>query len=839
MTAVEEFADRLRSLREGSKASLRDLEQVLPYSRSTIQDKLSGRSLPDWPFVEAVVKACADHAGWPAIVVNLPSWQSDYQRAAREVEEETDRLRREAAAARALARAGASVSDRVAAARMEYLGRVRSSYRQLNLEVLLTMTDLDERLQVPLREVFVPQRVRVDPPPVEVPRELRRRLVDSGQADTEDLPEGLDPQVLDQLRTAYRDRPARPVLEVLTDPAAQRVVLLGDPGAGKSTLARYLTLALADLDPALDTAVAGTVDPDQAGGLDGGPLAGLAGWLPLVVELRSYAAPQWQSSTFVDFLDHLHATEGLGLPRTVLEDVLASERVVVVFDGLDEVFDADQRRSITRQIAGFASRYPQARIVVTSRVIGYQRQILDDAGFALYMLQDLDPAQINTFVHAWYTIACPDPNETQRMQARLLQAVRDSAAVAELAGNPLLLTILAIIGRRRELPRDRAMVYEYAVSLLVEHWDTDIKCLAGDRVLTHRDKLELLRLLARRMQAGNGGLAGNRIAEQDLRATFEAYLHDPQGMPPREAALAADTMIKQLRERNFILSRFGAGMYGFVHRAFLEYLAAADIVHQFDNRILTEQDLTDLFTTRGGDPAWQEVLLLLTGMKDHFAAGILDHLLAADPSWRLPDRTSPFAGGEYRHTLLAVRCLREIRPATPRPQHQAVAAAITWLLEAAHTREIRVFDLSLAETLAQTILPVFGVLGPRWAGATRYQTWYLTRGQYLSPPLFGGDGVADVAARLHLALLPADASTLNYARQLAVHARQPPLRRAAVQAIAAGWADDEGTLPLLRERATTDPDNDVRQAAVQAIATGWADDEGTQPLLRERATTDP
>jgi HEAT repeat protein len=44
------------------------------------------------------------------------------------------------------------------------------------------------------------------------------------------------------------------------------------------------------------------------------------------------------------------------------------------------------------------------------------------------------------------------------------------------------------------------------------------------------------------------------------------------------------------------------------------------------------------------------------------------------------------------------------------------------------------------------------------------------------------------------------------------------VRQAAVQAIAAGWPADPGTLPLLRDRATADPDEDVRQAAVQAIA---------------------
>ncbi|MBG0568711.1 HEAT repeat domain-containing protein [Actinoplanes sp. NEAU-A11] len=44
------------------------------------------------------------------------------------------------------------------------------------------------------------------------------------------------------------------------------------------------------------------------------------------------------------------------------------------------------------------------------------------------------------------------------------------------------------------------------------------------------------------------------------------------------------------------------------------------------------------------------------------------------------------------------------------------------------------------------------------------------------------------------------------------------MRQAAVRAIAAGWADDPGTLAWLRERATTDTDDDVRQTAAQAIA---------------------
>ena len=78
-------------------------DKEFPYARSTIQEKLTGRALPDWPFVEAFVRACARHARWPDVDVDLVSWRTDYRQAAREVEEEVDRQRQQLAAQRALA----------------------------------------------------------------------------------------------------------------------------------------------------------------------------------------------------------------------------------------------------------------------------------------------------------------------------------------------------------------------------------------------------------------------------------------------------------------------------------------------------------------------------------------------------------------------------------------------------------------------------------------------------------------------------------------------------------------------------------------------------------------
>jgi hypothetical protein len=50
---------------------------------------------------------------------------------------------------------------------------------------------------------------------------------------------------------------------------------------------------------------------------------------------------------------------------------------------------------------------------------------------------------------------------------------------------------------------------------------------------------------------------------------------------------------------------------------------------------------------------------------------------------------------------------------------------------------------------------------------------------------------------------------------------------AALQPIAAGWAEHPDTLPWLPERAPTDDHESVRQAAPQAITAAWAEHPDT------------
>ena len=121
------------------------------------------------------------------------------------------------------------------------------------------------------------------------------------------------------------------------------------------------------------------------------------------------------------------------------------------------------------------------------------------------------------------------PDEAKERRERILKSFKESASIRQLAGNPMLLTIMAIIGKHQELPRERWKLYDHAASVLIQHWDVNkhLKDASIDAdFIGEDDKKELLRRLAFRMQSGDGGLAGNYIHREQLQDEFESYLKE-------------------------------------------------------------------------------------------------------------------------------------------------------------------------------------------------------------------------------------------------------------------------------------------------------------------------
>ena len=134
-------------------------------------------------------------------------------------------------------------------------------------------------------------------------------------------------------------------------------MLLGDPGGGKTTASKVLANFFASDHEAPK--------------------------VPFLVTLRDYAAkhPPERSvaghiETVLETLYQSRAPDGL------VQRLLLTGRAVVIFDGLDELLDPSRRRDVSDLIEQFCSAYPLTQVLVTSRLVGYDRARLDDAQFA-------------------------------------------------------------------------------------------------------------------------------------------------------------------------------------------------------------------------------------------------------------------------------------------------------------------------------------------------------------------------------------------------------------------------------------------------------------------------
>ncbi len=118
------------------------------------------------------------------------------------------------------------------------------------------------------------------------------------------------------------------------------------------------------------------------------------------------------------------------------------------------------------------------------------------------MLQDLDREQVKDFIIRWHDQTYKDPSDRSRKRDCLQKAISESPAIRELAGNPLLLTMMAILNRNQELPRDRAELYNQSSRLLLHQWDVD-RTLVDEKLdpttINYRDKQAMLRAAAGKM----------------------------------------------------------------------------------------------------------------------------------------------------------------------------------------------------------------------------------------------------------------------------------------------------------------------------------------------------
>lgn len=455
---------------------------------------------------------------------------------------------------------------------------------------------------------------------------------------------------------------------------ADRLLLRGPAGSGKSTLVQWLALTAARR----------------------GFVPELADWnrcVPFVLRLRAFTA----SGTLPMPEDFLRAA---GVPLSPAagwaESLLTEGRALVLVDGVDEV-PTRLRARTEAWLKSLVAAFPRVRCVVTTRPSAVPQDWLSGLGFVTHSLLPMERDDIRSFVEHWHGSArleCLSEAERAQLdtyEKSLLHAVTTRRDLGRLATNPLMCALLCALNRdrRMQLPRARKELYDAALDMLLVRRDTEREILAVEGVtLTRDEQTALLQRLAYWL-IRNGQVEAARDEAVEMVGEWLAAMPQVQG--------DADQVFTHLLIRSGLLREPMAGAVDFVHRTFQDYLGAKAAVEARDFGVLVRN---------AHDDQWDDVVRMAVGhARVDERGGLLRKLLRrADRAPRL----------RHRLVLLAAACLEHAPELDPAVRAE-VEARTAELLPPHDTRDAEA--LAKAGELVLELLPGADGLDERTAAA--------------------------------------------------------------------------------------------------------------------------
>ena len=369
------------------------------------------------------------------------------------------------------------------------------------------------------------------------------------------------------------------------------VVILGDPGSGKTThLKRLLLWCLHN----------------------GSESLGLAkDMIPVFLPLRDLTK---LDNGLDDFIQDQLQSPHLKMPKDFGEFLLKRGKLLLLFDGLDEVSDLSHRERVAKWITDAVRHHSTCRFVLTCRFAGYTDTVRLGAKFLEMHIRPFTEDQVARFVENWYRIVeralASDPEQASGIAAEkashLLERLKApdfrARRVFELTRNPLLLANICLVHRYRgDLPRKRARLYEECIDVLLEHWRKGKGLAVSISAQERRRALQPAALWLHR-QEGRTRAAAKEL-EPRITPILQAVGEDDK---------SANAFLQSIRDQSGLLTGWSHDQYGFMHLGFQEYLAAREIRSRAFEDPTVMSELAEHF----GESWWQEVILLLLALED-------------------------------------------------------------------------------------------------------------------------------------------------------------------------------------------------------------------------------
>ena len=379
-----------------------------------------------------------------------------------------------------------------------------------------------------------------------------------------------------------------------------RVLLLGDPGTGKTTFFDYLAWLLT-----------------FAGG--NSPSLARFGWvLPVPMVLRELPL---QSVTTFDGLLGAFLSQRVGEPLReegdYIRGMLEEGRALVMLDGIDEIGSKEARLNLREAVFDGMRRFPDCLWLLSSRIVGYgevpfeRRQVPEknngnDADSEIRKIgkryvAPFNDGRIKRFVQNWYRMRDKDALKEGKAD-ELAQAIGKDKALQRLARVPNILALMALVHRNEAiLPHERWLLYEHIAEAYLESIDKH----RGIGTSTHdlpRKKMWLARVAyemqKRRQHAG----------DTDLLVPCDDALHWIGSEMERSKAFVdvptPTEFLSFVGRRSGLFVPRANDQYAFSHLSFQEYFAAVALEGEVTGFKWAKQGLSSLGFDRTSLAAW-------------------------------------------------------------------------------------------------------------------------------------------------------------------------------------------------------------------------------------------
>lgn len=347
-------------------------------------------------------------------------------------------------------------------------------------------------------------------------------------------------------------------LQRLFDVSSKNIVLLGQPGAGKTTSMKFLcNLLLNDEDFQKDRF-----------------------HFPILIKLRDLNNEKLKVNT--SFLaEHIFRILGLKLllpgelqgddahvtseRRVLIEKLVISLleefKVLLVLDGFDEIGKSAIRDKVISEINRLAPHLEMSAFILTSRTGDFKYSIDNSEQ---YEIAPLSREQITNFATRWL-------NDSKKAEDFIAKVYK--TPIADTAIRPLTLAHLcAIYERVLDIPEKPKTVYKKIVNLLLEEWDQQ-RHIKRDSRYAHFEvdrKYEFLCHLAFTLTSK---MQTSVFSTSDLLNAYEK-IYDGYGLNSREGRI----IISEIETHNGLFIQSGFDEFEFAHKSLQEFLTAEYLV---------------------------------------------------------------------------------------------------------------------------------------------------------------------------------------------------------------------------------------------------------------------